>query len=76
MAISIISGVIGLLSALAAVFLKFWPEWKRKHDLKISLETSDEFGQELLEGNDIGASVRLSDEIDRVRREESGDTSI
>ena len=76
MTISLISGVIGLLSALAAVFLKFWPELERKRDLKISLETSDEFGRELLEGNDIGASVRMSDEIDRVRREEGGDTSI
>ena len=76
MTISIVSGIIGLLSALAAVFLKFWPEWERKRSLKISMEASDGFGRELLEGNDIGVSVRLSDEIDRMRREEGGDSSI
>jgi len=64
--LAVISSALGIV----ALLLKYYPAWRREHEILDSQKQAVEFGRELVDGDDAGMSVRLSDEYDRVRREQ------
>jgi len=67
-------GVVSLLGALAAIFLKFYPAWKGTNDEYAAKNKAEQFGNHLIDGDNLGASALLSELFDRVRSKNRDNT--
>lgn len=70
-----ITGIVGSVLAMGYLILKYYPDWRRRHEKRAGEKDIASFGQEILDGDDVGLGVRLSDEYDRLRSQEGGDTA-
>ncbi len=67
-------GLIGSVMGVVYLLLKYYPEWRKRDEAKESETEAGAFGRDLVDSNDIGVSVRLSELYDRVRTAKGKDT--